>query len=65
MRDPNRIDKICKRLAEIWKRESDWRLSQLLSNFLSYMGYDCYYMEDEYFIENLNSFLDIVEGKSK
>ena len=63
MRDPNRIDRICGQLTEIWKRESDWRLSQLLSNFQRYMGYDLFYMEDEDFIENLDSYLDIVEGK--
>ena len=62
MRDPNRIDRICGQLAEIWKRESDWRLSQLLSNFQRYMGYDLFYMEDENFIENLDNYLNIVEG---
>lgn len=42
MRDPKRIDNICQRLADAWKRVPDLRLIQLLENATS-----CnYYMED-------------------
>ena len=34
MRDPNRIDKFCGRLAKAWKNVPDWRFGQLMSNIL-------------------------------
>lgn len=34
MRDINRIDGYCKRLAKIWKKVPDWRFGQLMCNLL-------------------------------
>lgn len=37
MRDPNRIDKFCAELAELWKNNcSDWRFGQLVTNVYGY-----------------------------
>lgn len=58
MRDPNRIYTICNRLAAVWQKEvPDWRLTQLFVNFMSSMRSDCFYMEDDEFIERLEEFL--------
>ena len=34
MRDINRIDGYCERLAEMWKKVPDWRFGQLMCNLL-------------------------------
>lgn len=34
MRDPDRIQKFCDELADIWRNVPDWRFGQLLSNVL-------------------------------
>ena len=51
MRDVNRIDGILKELAEIWKKQPDTRLGQLLLNVAQdpYL----YYIEDEELINKL------------
>lgn len=50
MRDPNRIDKFCDELAELWHKVPDWRFGQLMINMIShYMsehGRDVFYVED-------------------
>ena len=33
MREEERIDRICRKIAEVWKRTPDWRLFQMLINF--------------------------------
>lgn len=35
MRDPNRIQKFCDRLAQAWRNVPDWRFGQLMVNALS------------------------------
>ena len=54
MRDPNRIYKYCYKLAEIWSKVPDWRLSQLMKNALNEwvdrFGTDPFYVEDEDFL---------------
>ena len=35
MRNPNRIDEFCTRLAACWHKVPDWRFGQLISNVLS------------------------------
>ena len=58
MRDPNRIDKYCKRLAEVWKELPDWRLGQLMINFIDCRGGPlAFYMEDEDFMIMLEKFV--------
>ena len=34
MRDPNRIDKFCNELAQLWHKVPDWRFGQLMCNLL-------------------------------
>ena len=35
MRDPNRIDKFCNELAELWRKVPDWRFGQLMMNLFA------------------------------
>ena len=55
MRNPNRIDDFCKRLAKAWKELPDWRFGQLMSNCLGEMhkvsGKDPFFPEDDEMIE--------------
>lgn len=46
MRDPNRIDSFCKKLAQYWKNVPDWRFGQLISNVYGESG-----ISDPFFIE--------------
>ena len=51
MRDPARIEKFCRVLAETWRRVPDWRFGQLISNmlgdFVAKTGKDIFFPEDE------------------
>lgn len=63
MRNPDRIDIICNELARQWKRYPDWRFMQMINGFTVAMRSDCFYMEDEPFIDNLKEWLDGIFGK--
>lgn len=63
MRNPDRIDIICNELARQWKRYPDWRFMQMIIGFTVAMQSDCFYMEDEPFIENFKEWLDGLFGK--
>lgn len=65
MRDPNRINKFCTSLAEIWsERVPDWRFGQLCSNFFCWLmtekKLDYFFPEEvqmeKYLYEYLDSF---------
>lgn len=56
MRDPKRIDNILNRIKVIWKSHPDLRFIQLILNSV-----DDYYLEDDDFIEKLESFYDKCE----
>lgn len=58
MRDINRIDKVLTAIGETWKKLPDWRLTQLIDNFYSAMGSDCFYMEDADFAAKLAEWVD-------
>lgn len=62
MRDSNRIYTCSNRLAEIWHKVPDWRLSQMMINALSIYqnrhGTDAFYMEDEEFLDFLEDYID-------
>ena len=50
MRDPKRIDRMLKKLEELWKQNPDWRLGQLVFNSAAHAGwdnYDVFYCEDD------------------
>ena len=52
MRDPKRIKKILKTIENIWKKNPDLRLCQLLEN--TAIGFDrLYYFEDDELIKKL------------
>ena len=59
MRDPQRIDKFINELGILWKdKVPDWRLGQLMYNFLSAKGDPFYWEEDEF----LKKFKEYLEG---
>lgn len=62
MRPANRIYTNCNRLATIWHKVPDWRLSQMMINALAMYqnrhGTDAFYMEDEEFLDFLENFID-------
>lgn len=57
MRDINRIDNVCAKIAEQWKRLPDWRFGQLMVNFMSAYG-DPFYWEEDDFLEYLKEYID-------
>ena len=59
MRNPNRIDEFCRRLAAAWKHDvPDWRFGQLMSNlFSSFDGRDPFFIEDDEMIDLIESYL--------
>lgn len=62
MRDRARIMPLCTEVAIKWQKKCpDWRFTQLMINFLSWAqgnGYgDCFYMEDDEFLEVFNRFM--------
>ena len=59
MRDLNRIDGILKQIGDIWKRQVDMRLGQLLLNVLQDPA--LYYVEDEELVRRLQNFYGDVD----
>ena len=58
MRDMNRIAKLCEIVAIEWETNCpDWRFMQLMYNFMSWLGYDGFYLEDDAFIEKFKEFM--------
>lgn len=47
MRDPKRIPGFLKRLEDAWSLFPDWRFSQFVMNFITWLGRDPFYIEDE------------------
>ena len=61
MRNPGRIKIICERLASLWQELPDLRLAQLMSNVLA--SKDCFYMEDNEFIEYIKQYIKEMKGE--
>ena len=61
MRADSRIDNICQQLAQLWHQLPDWRLAQLMSNV--FFTKDCFYMEDQDFIDYIERFIKEVKGE--
>lgn len=63
MRDPERIDKFCDEIAEIWKEKiPDWRFGQTMSNFTRYLrvrGIDIFFLEENEFMKYFKEFLGV------
>lgn len=48
MRNPERIDEFCSKLAKLWKEnEPDWRFGQLMVNVLNTLPRDPFYYEED------------------
>lgn len=60
MRDPERIDVICKNLAKLWKYFPDQRLGQLIENYLIPQG-KLFFQEDDDTLENIMNLLYEIE----
>lgn len=58
MRDPNRIDAFCRRLANRWKMLPDWRFGQLIMNVFGEMDRDPFFPEDDEMIEMIEKIVD-------
>ena len=57
MRDINRIDPLLAKLGEFWKQYPDMRFGQLIINIFRDLGKDPWYMEEEEWMELLDSYL--------
>ena len=68
MRDSNRIQECCEKLANIWHMVPDWRLSQLMINAchayeISHKN-DAFYAEDDEFIDFIQKFINDVANSN-
>lgn len=58
MRNPNRIPVLLAEITILWINNCpDWRFMQLINNFMEWKKSDCFYMEDENFLEELKTYL--------
>ena len=58
MRNKNRIQEFCNRLARAWEMVPDWRFGQLMVNALGEMGCDPFFPEDDEMIEYIEKFVE-------
>ena len=64
MRNTGRIFPLCNEIAILWADVCpDWRFTQLMNNFLSWMGSDCFYVEDDRFLQKFKEFMEWVTKK--
>ena len=57
MRDPNRCWLLVNKVAMLWTTVCpDWRFSQLMSNFVLWLGKDPFYIEDDEFIKKFTKY---------
>ena len=57
MRNPNRIDEFCEKLAELWHKVPDWRFGQLLINALQKTSLQAiFYIEDEDLLHKIENY---------
>lgn len=57
MRDPERIEVFCDKLAEIWRENfPDWRFGQIFNNIQRDVGCDLFYVEDDEMLNLLEDF---------
>lgn len=62
MRDVERIQKFCYKLAALWAEEvPDWRFGQLIRNFLRDYKYDIFYLEEDEFMKALEDYIERVK----
>ena len=70
MRNPERIDKILEKIREVWHRNPDLRLGQLVSvvTTLDHVwpeGSDIFFIEDDVFLKKLGKFNDELKRRQE
>jgi hypothetical protein len=66
MRDAERIDPVLSKISAIWKKYPDLRLGQLIVNLLpSNFRSDPFYVEDEWWIAEIDRRLTYLENENK
>lgn len=67
MRDPNRIDDFCSRLAVAWKTYPDFRFGQMFMNIMNIEGHpEIYYAEDSTMIAFIEKWMsNFIGGDSE
>lgn len=59
MRDPSRIFPLCAEVANLWLMKlPDWRFMQLMVNFMSWLGRDPFYMDDDAFLAKFKEYVN-------
>lgn len=58
MRDPNRIQVFCSKLAKAWEKVPDWRFGQLITNVMRAYDGDIFFPEDDVMIKIITSYID-------
>lgn len=59
MRNPDRIDEFCMRLAKIWKENVyDWRFGQLICNVFGSMNIDPFFPEEDEMIKIFENYFN-------
>lgn len=58
MRDPNRLEPLYDYLKEVHSKHfPDWRFFQFIENFMSWLGRDPFYIEDDQVKELMEKFV--------
>ena len=59
MRDPDRLDSIYNEIAKLHKEYCpDWRVGQLMINFLGWSGQDPFYFEENRLLEKIRQYFE-------
>lgn len=58
MRDVNRMDDFLNKFKEYWAKVPDWRFMQLICNLQSFCGSDMFYMEEDRFLQYLETYFE-------
>lgn len=59
MRNPDRLVPFYDRVEKLHRTFCpDWRVGQLLMNFISWLGRDPYYMEDEELLKKIDEYFE-------
>ena len=67
MRDPNRIDKFCNKLAQVWHKVPDWRFGQFMMNLftdykLKHSAVEWFYVEDDELMDFIDNYFKLNEN---
>lgn len=65
MRDPERIERVIKKLEKLWHLVPDWRLGQLISNLLGPGPHDVFFLEDDEWEELIDKAMLFEEPEKK